>query len=81
MCGNNTLDTYFNVIAVVNACQVGIDRVLMAEHPKRRKGASGNRSSTYKKKSKRVAIKKKKTQPSFYAHFIYVHYRYHYLLL
>jgi len=54
MCGNNTLDTYFNVIAVVKACQVGIDRVLMAEHPKRRKGASGNRSSTYKKKSKGV---------------------------
>jgi len=52
MCGNNTLDTYFNVIAVVNACQVGIDRVLMAEHPKRRKGASGNRSSTYEKKIK-----------------------------
>jgi len=39
-----------HVIAVVNACQVGIDRVLMAEHPKRRRGASGNRSSKYKKK-------------------------------
>jgi len=53
MYGNNTLDTYFNVIAVVNACQVGIDRVLMTEHPKRHNGASGewkNRSiCAYKK--------------------------------
>jgi len=46
---NNTVDTYFNVIAVVNACQVGIDRVLIAEHPKPLKGGSGNRSSTHKK--------------------------------
>lgn len=62
MCRNNTVDTYFNVIAVVNACQVGIDRVLIAEHPKRLKGGSGSRSSTHKK-SKRVAIKKKKPYP------------------
>lgn len=44
--GNNT-NTYFNVIAVVNACQVGIDRVLIEEGPESRPSAEKGNKSIY----------------------------------